>query len=252
MIKFFRRIRQKLISDLPAGETGNKFSKYLLYAIGEIVLVVVGILIALQINNQNEFKKERQKEKEILALLKTDLNTLLSEVNEDIENAKISIRLTDSIIYYNPKTSVKSFTSYFLPTANGDHFLNNVMLFPSKASYDNLKTIGPEIIQDVQLRFKITDLYERLLYRTTIWENLVYDYEAKILSLSEKHFKKIPVPSKAIKFAFAPRDYKSYMELNEFQNALVTYQARRGTTLLRYHKVKEQVEEILALLKNNK
>ncbi|NKI30944.1 DUF6090 family protein [Croceivirga thetidis] len=50
MIKFFRRIRQKLLSE-------NKFSKYLLYAIGEIVLVVIGILIALQINNWNENKK---------------------------------------------------------------------------------------------------------------------------------------------------------------------------------------------------
>ncbi len=50
MIKFFRKIRQKLLSE-------NKFSKYLIYAIGEIILVVIGILIALQINNWNEAKK---------------------------------------------------------------------------------------------------------------------------------------------------------------------------------------------------
>mgnify|MGYP001591841413 CR=1 FL=1 len=50
MIKFFRRIRQGLLSE-------NKFSKYLLYAIGEIILVVIGILIALQINNWNEKRK---------------------------------------------------------------------------------------------------------------------------------------------------------------------------------------------------
>ncbi len=52
MIKFFRRIRQKLVSE-------NKFSKYLLYAIGEIVLVVIGILIALQVNNWNEIRKSK-------------------------------------------------------------------------------------------------------------------------------------------------------------------------------------------------
>jgi hypothetical protein len=46
MIKFFRKIRQQLLTE-------NKFSKYLLYAIGEIVLVVIGILIALSINNWN-------------------------------------------------------------------------------------------------------------------------------------------------------------------------------------------------------
>ena len=42
--------------------TENKFSKYLLYAIGEIVLVVIGILIALQVNNLNEVEKVKDKE----------------------------------------------------------------------------------------------------------------------------------------------------------------------------------------------
>ena len=50
MIKFFRKIRQKLLTE-------NKFSKYLIYAIGEIILVVIGILIALQVNNANEVRK---------------------------------------------------------------------------------------------------------------------------------------------------------------------------------------------------
>jgi hypothetical protein len=49
MIKFFRKIRQKMLTE-------NKFSKYLLYAIGEITLVVIGILIALSVNNSNEIK----------------------------------------------------------------------------------------------------------------------------------------------------------------------------------------------------
>ena len=56
MIKFFRKIRQNLLSE---GKTG----KYLKYAFGEIVLVVIGILIALQINNWNEQRKERIQEK---------------------------------------------------------------------------------------------------------------------------------------------------------------------------------------------
>ena len=48
--------------------TGNKFSKYLIYAIGEIVLVVIGILIALQLNNLKEKKKNDIFEKEILSI----------------------------------------------------------------------------------------------------------------------------------------------------------------------------------------
>ncbi|UCD60783.1 MAG: hypothetical protein JSV59_13070 [Flavobacteriaceae bacterium] len=66
MIKFFRKIRQKLLSE-------NKFSKYLLYAIGEIILVMVGILLALQVNNWNEERKDNKTRTEILTSLIGDL-----------------------------------------------------------------------------------------------------------------------------------------------------------------------------------
>ena len=59
MIKFFRKIRHKILTE-------NKVSKYLLYAIGEIVLVVIGILIALQINNSNEQRKLNKQEQYLL------------------------------------------------------------------------------------------------------------------------------------------------------------------------------------------
>ncbi|WP_019669398.1 cadherin repeat domain-containing protein [Eudoraea adriatica] len=56
MLRFFRQIRQRLLTDNPpaGSRRANRFSKYLLYAVGEIFLVVVGILIALQVNNWNE------------------------------------------------------------------------------------------------------------------------------------------------------------------------------------------------------
>ena len=66
MIKFFRKIRQNLLSE---GKTG----KYFKYAIGEIILVVIGILIALQINNWNEGRKEIIKSKALLEEFKRDL-----------------------------------------------------------------------------------------------------------------------------------------------------------------------------------
>jgi len=66
MIKFFRKIRQSLLSE-------NKFSRYLIYAIGEIVLVVIGILIALSINNNNEDKKARKQEIKYLKNLQIDI-----------------------------------------------------------------------------------------------------------------------------------------------------------------------------------
>ena len=77
MIKFFRKIRQNLLSE-------NKFSKYLIYAIGEIILVVIGILIALQINNWNEQRKEIAQEQKILLQLKLDFNKNLEQLDEKI------------------------------------------------------------------------------------------------------------------------------------------------------------------------
>ena len=65
MIKFFRKIRQNLLSE---GKTG----KYFKYAIGEIVLVVIGILIALQINNWNQNRIDRNEEKDFISKLHND------------------------------------------------------------------------------------------------------------------------------------------------------------------------------------
>ena len=78
MIKFFRRIRQRLLSE-------NKISKYLFYAIGEVVLVVIGILIALSINNWNENRKNA-------ALESYYLNSLRSNIIQDTTNYGIKLR----------------------------------------------------------------------------------------------------------------------------------------------------------------
>ena len=59
MIKFFRRIRFDLMEKNKTGKPALSARKYFKYAIGEIILVVIGILIALQINNWNEWRKDR-------------------------------------------------------------------------------------------------------------------------------------------------------------------------------------------------
>jgi len=94
MIKFFRKIRQNLLSE-------SKFSKYLIYAIGEIILVVIGILIALQINNWNEKQKEEKSELLILKTLQKDF----------IENKKMYSDIVDKqqFVIDNCKSLIKCF-----------------------------------------------------------------------------------------------------------------------------------------------
>jgi len=78
--------------------TENKFSKYLIYAIGEIVLVVIGILIALQINNWNEKLKENTHEQKMLKELKSDFSYNKQELKRNIEKATALISSCDSLI----------------------------------------------------------------------------------------------------------------------------------------------------------
>ena len=87
MIKFFRRIRQRLLTE-------NRLGKYLIYAIGEIILVVIGILIALQINNNNEAKNNKERFVKVLIEIRQDLET-------DISNTSYVLRVgqkTDSLM----------------------------------------------------------------------------------------------------------------------------------------------------------
>ncbi|SDQ73879.1 DUF6090 family protein [Flagellimonas zhangzhouensis] len=78
MIKFFRKIRQRLLME-------NRFTKYLLYALGEIVLVVIGILLALQINNWNEYRKGLNKRS---AYTKSLLKDLKQDTTDFRKNTK--------------------------------------------------------------------------------------------------------------------------------------------------------------------
>ena len=84
MIKLFRKIRYDLMEK-------NKTRKYFKYAIGEIILVVIGILIALQINNWNESRKEKEIENRYISNILTDLKD---------QNASIDIQLTSEQEYF--------------------------------------------------------------------------------------------------------------------------------------------------------
>lgn len=106
MLKFFRQIRQKLLTE-------NKFSKYLLYAIGEIILVVIGILIALQINNKIEESKDRNKEKIILETLLSDLKANKKLIEEGFIDYDWKINLSEEMANLFGKESYKENSVHF-------------------------------------------------------------------------------------------------------------------------------------------
>ena len=75
MISFFRKIRERLLSE-------SKISNYLLYAIGEILLVMIGILLALQVNEWNNDRIDKKKEQNILLNLRVDFQNNISNIDE--------------------------------------------------------------------------------------------------------------------------------------------------------------------------
>lgn len=151
MIKFFRKIRQNLLSE-------NKFSKYLLYAIGEIILVVVGILIALQINNWNTKKINQSKEKDALAEILQDLKSDNAELKKIKTNEG---NIVEIIGFLNQEKEQRGkFTKDSLQVYLGKALVGNRAKFVNTA-YNVLISSDIGLIQDKDVRYLIAQYYER-------------------------------------------------------------------------------------------
>ncbi len=171
MIKFFRKIRQKLL-------LGNKFSKYLIYAAGEILLVMIGILLALQVNNWNEQRKAGEKELKLLIELKDDLletkNDLLTDIAKipelrDSTNALFKAVLADRISNTDPYKIPKRFAT------------ETAILFPKLSAYEAIRSEGITIISNTKLRKEITDFYQLHLERVAWSEALLEEHDNKVI-----------------------------------------------------------------------
>ena len=172
MIKFFRKIRQNLLSE-------NKFSKYLIYAIGEIVLVVIGILIALQINTWNEEKKSSNIELELLKNLNRDLDIDIVNFESKIrvdslimvsnKNLMIAFKNKDKERIINSRSAASSIATSLSSINRADIF------YPQKSAYESLKSQGIQLITNDSLRQNIINLYD---YRyQTVSDFLKFQWE---------------------------------------------------------------------------
>ena len=150
----------------------NKTGKYLKYAIGEIVLVVIGILIALQINNWNELNKERASEKIILNEIRDNLKFDLKDFESNIANlqnkaisSKSILKILESNSDYND-----SIGYFFFYLKTYPHFSNK------SNGYNLLQSKGLDIIQNDSIRKSITDLYEDRYQYLKTYEKERIDY----------------------------------------------------------------------------
>ena len=119
MIRFFRKIRQQLLTE-------NRFRKYLIYAFGEILLIVVGILFALQLKTWNDNYKTKKLEIVFLESFIVDLDADIFEFNRRIKESENLIRSNNFYIHESYKTqkNFKDFETLIDTTSwNSEHFV---------------------------------------------------------------------------------------------------------------------------------
>ncbi|NQZ44749.1 MAG: hypothetical protein HRT65_10595 [Flavobacteriaceae bacterium] len=158
MLKFFRRIRQSLLSE-------NKFSKYLLYALGEIILVVIGILIALQINNWNTDRLDRDRERFLIQQMNVEMQDNLKQFNEVQQNILVLVNAGETIATEFPLDSEKVQQKAFL--ANFRDFLYCPSFDPYQGTIRSIINSGDlNLIQNDSLRKLIVS-----------WDDVIKDYK---------------------------------------------------------------------------
>lgn len=166
MFTFLRRIRQKLIDS-------GSITKYLLYAIGEILLVVIGILIALQVNNWNENNQVRKTEIKLLSELKEDLIKTKEDLSTDIEKSTGILAFTDSV-YLAIIDSRNNNTNVQLEISSSQ-LSETPVLFPKLSAYKSIQSYGVNIISNDSLRKNLTELYELQMERVRYTELLLIE-----------------------------------------------------------------------------
>jgi hypothetical protein len=225
MIKFFREIRQNLLSV-------GKIGKYFKYALGEIILVVIGILIALQINNWNENRKTNFNQLKYLDLLKkealsniTNLDIEIGRIKKMNEGQKEIFRLIDeskdtlSEAYIN-QTFFKAFTSLA-----GIKYENSV--FTEIKSSGELKNIKNDSLRITLIALE--PYYETIKKQENFINNLQkkildhisLDGDLRLMLESTDYYKQLGIG----KAKAASKGNKLVLDDNYFKNKMIEYLA---------------------------
>ena len=260
-------------------ETG-KTSRYFKYAIGEIILVVIGILIAVQINSWHQGNLRLKQEKVLLQQLRLEILEVYDDILSDYKTLSLGeeshFRVLDAIENNLDYTDSLAFDFYFLK--------QDEYIYPNTAVYEKLKELGLDIIKNDSLRNDIQLLYDQEFpriskansftrdiseyldpyyvehFRPNDNYNLSYDFFSVKDSLGGRVFTtreiKFPIKYKVngetrlFTFGFIPNDFEALKNDNQFLMLLHEADRNRNYKLGRYLEAKNRIKAMVGLIDN--
>jgi hypothetical protein len=232
----------------------NKTKKYLKYAIGEIVLVVIGILIALQINNWNENSKERYVEQEYLVSLKEEFNHNLIELDSVVRsntfNRDNAVELSNLMGPDSPSITEKEFADLAMNMTNWE-----VQYRPNQAVLDEIISSGKlAIFSNDKLKFTLSSYYGKL-YKVKFQEEEHSELRRDIIALmnAQGNVKKMLIGEQWEDFGIGKSKFKhgnlQLLQSQELENQLVDFiLTSRYLNTHYYSELKQEIELVLELI----
>jgi len=217
----------------------NRVSKYLLYAIGEIVLVVIGILIALQLNNWNTERKAGLQEIGLLKEMRQNLEADLSDCRYNVQRNQQLLNGNSAVLRH-----LEERTPFH--DSLGTHYGNvwgSTLQAMNSSAYNNLNSIGFDIIHNDSLRRSITVLYsERYPYIKTL--EIEFDNKVQLHEVLPQVNAKVIFDTK-LEFGY-PVDAESLMDDIPFKGLLRTNGFVRSFMLVRYQELEQELMALIA------
>ena len=243
MISFFRKIRQNLLQE-------NRVTRYLAYALGEIVLVGFGILLALQVNNWNEQRKNRIQELELLKSVQSDLKRDLADIDGNVyyqrksaHSGRILLQAMKDQIPYSDSLGAH-FAQVFLPTS----FLY------STSTFETIKSKGVDLIKNVDLRKKMIEVFDSnyaffLQNETEFHQYQIHGMEHVFPGRFEEVYRFDLSNQVDIQGKMVPLDYQALSRDQEFLFYFKSYLNRNAVFVeVNYKKLRSEVVQLSDLL----
>jgi len=242
MINFFRKIRKKLVTE-------NKFSKYLLYGIGEIVLVVIGILIAIQLNEWRMESNNNNQKQTVLNALHLEFEANLQQLDTVIyyiEKVPKAYLLANKMI----KNSLEKYTENDYRKIITDHSWTYTFNPSNGALRSAISSSEIHLIEN-----------KRLIEILFSWEDAIKDSDEEALTLRKFQYESMTMKGKYISASEEwrgiftdmlppnnPSDFIGFLQDEGFENYSVRSYVYVKEYLYELNDIKDQNMEILLLI----